>query len=306
MEASTTVGAGSRPPDRGRARSAWRCPTGRRAPASRARRGARRSRCCRSACPAAMATTFSSVRSPSAVAAGERVLVTVNPSCPEAERHLGGERLVAVGARAAGDGSWRSRSRPSSRYTFWPLKASGASEALGRPAGRSARRRARRGPAPRPPSRSGRCARRASSKETICDRPPHRTLSVRSDRARAFRAHPARRRRAVDPDPALLSAAQGGLRGGAGDRRPPGAGPLRRAAVRPRRARPDAAADRRSGGLPAAAQPQLGADHHADGQVRGDRQGGRPGARAPTTTSPSRSRCASSPAGSRRRCGARR
>ena len=58
-----------------------------------------------------------------------------------------------------------------------------------------------------------------------------------------------------------------------------GARPLRGAAVRPRRARRDAAADRRARGLPAPAQPQLGPDHHADRQVGGDRQGRRARAR---------------------------
>ena len=50
---------------------------------------------------------------------------------------------------------------------------------------------------------------------------------------------------------------------------------LRRAAVRPRRARRDAAEARRARGLPPAAQPQRGADHHADREVGGDRQGRR-------------------------------
>ena len=54
-----------------------------------------------------------------------------------------------------------------------------------------------------------------------------------------------------------------------------GARPLRRAAVRPRRARRDAAEARRARGLPAPAQPQRGADHHADREVGGDRQGRR-------------------------------
>ena len=63
---------------------------------------------------------------------------------------------------------------------------------------------------------------------------------------------------------------------------------------------------RRARGVPAAARDQLGPDHHADREVRGDRQGRSASSSGPTTTSPSRSRCASSAAASRRRCGARR
>ena len=59
-------------------------------------------------------------------------------------------------------------------------------------------------------------------------------------------------------------------------RRARGARPLRRAAVRPRRARHHAAEARRDRGLPPDAQPQPGADHHAHRKGRRDRQGARP------------------------------
>ena len=62
-------------------------------------------------------------------------------------------------------------------------------------------------------------------------------------------------------------------------RRPRGARALRRATVRPRRARRDAAAARRARGLPPPARRSDGADHHADRQGGGDRQGPRPRAR---------------------------
>ena len=116
-------------------------------------------------------------------------------------------------------------------------------------------------------------------------------------------AHPARGRRAARPEAAQLSAREGGLRGRARARRPGGARELRAGPVRPRRARHHAAEARRPGGLPAPAREELGADHHADREGRGDRQGARTRARAPTTTSPSPSRCASSAAGCGRRCG---
>ena len=76
----------------------------------------------------------------------------------------------------------------------------------------------------------------------------------------------------------LLSfpAREGGLRGRARARRAGGAEALRKRAVRPRRARHHAAEDRRSRGVPADAREELGADHHADREGRGDRQGARP------------------------------
>ncbi len=88
--------------------------------------------------------------------------------------------------------------------------------------------------------------------------------------------HPPGRRRAVDPDAAVLSAAQGRLRGGPGQRRPRGARALRRADLRPRRPRRDDAQARRARGLPPPARQEHRADHHAHGQGRGDRQGPRP------------------------------
>src|SRR3954468_6121333 len=94
--------------------------------------------------------------------------------------------------------------------------------------------------------------------------------------ARPPAAHPARRRRADHPDAAVLSPAQGGLRGRAGVRRPGGARALQRADLRPGRARRDDAARRRPRGLPAPAGQEHGPDHHADRQGRGDRQGPRP------------------------------
>ena len=76
-----------------------------------------------------------------------------------------------------------------------------------------------------------------------------------------------------------LPVAQGRLRGRAGERRPGGAGAVRRVDVRPRRARRDDAPPRRPRGVPAPAFAQLRADHHAHGEGRGDRQGPRPRAR---------------------------
>ena len=90
----------------------------------------------------------------------------------------------------------------------------------------------------------------------------------------------------------------------AGDRRAGGPRPLRRAALRPGRARHHAAEARRDRGLPPAANPQPGADHHAHREGGRDRQGRRASRWAPTTTSPSPSRCASSAAASRPRCAA--
>jgi hypothetical protein len=109
------------------------------------------------------------------------------------------------------------------------------------------------------------------------------------------------------PIQTLLSfpAAARRLRGGAGVRRPRGARPLRRAGLRPRGPRRDAPADGRPRGLPPPARALLGADHHAHREVRGDRQGARASSSGRTTTSPSRSPCASSARASRRRCGAR-
>ena len=56
--------------------------------------------------------------------------------------------------------------------------------------------------------------------------------------------------------------------------------------------------------MPPPAHPQPGADHHAHGEGRRDRQGRSASRWAPTTTSPSRSRSASSAAASRPRCAA--
>src|SRR4029079_6798068 len=70
--------------------------------------------------------------------------------------------------------------------------------------------------------------------------------------ARPPTPNPAVRRRAVDPDAAQLSAAQGRLRGGPGGRRPRGPRPLRRVDLRPRRPRRDDAAARPGRGPPEA------------------------------------------------------
>src|SRR5215211_5692864 len=113
-------------------------------------------------------------------------------------------------------------------------------------------------------------------REGGCDYPWNET---ENNDARPRTPHPARRRRAVDPDAPQLPPAQGRLRGRAGGRRARGARPLRRVHVRPRRARRDDAAARRPRGVPPAAGAQLGADHHAHGQGRRDRQGPRPRAR---------------------------
>ena len=118
-------------------------------------------------------------------------------------------------------------------------------------------------------------------------------------------AHPAGRRRAVDPDPALLSrCARTATRS---CRRPTAARRshrFERGAVRPRRARRDDAPARRARGLPPPARALDGPDHHAHRQGRGDRQGRSGSSSAPTTTSPSRSRCASSARACGRRCAA--
>ena len=106
-----------------------------------------------------------------------------------------------------------------------------------------------------------------------------RLSSASEGHGRPSPAHPARRRRAADPDAAVVPAAAGRLRRRAGVRRPRGAHPLLRADLRPRRARRDDAAHGRPRGVPPAARPLLGPDHHAHGQVRGDRQGPRARAR---------------------------
>ena len=83
-------------------------------------------------------------------------------------------------------------------------------------------------------------------------------------RGRPRSPHPPRRRRAADPDAAVVPAAARRLRGRARVRRPRGARALLRADVRPRRARRDAAADGRPRGLPAAAREgRARPDHHA-------------------------------------------
>ena len=105
-------------------------------------------------------------------------------------------------------------------------------------------------------------------------------LDADSTDGRSRPPNPARRRRAADPDAPLLPAPARRLRGGAGVRRPRSARPLLRAAVRPRGARPDAPADGRARSLQDAARPGLDRpDHHAHGQVGGDRQGPRARAR---------------------------
>ena len=124
---------------------------------------------------------------------------------------------------------------------------------------------------------------------------------------------PPRRVLVVDDDPTVAEVVTGYLdrAGYAVDRAADGSAALDRAAgapARPRRARPDAARHGRPGGVPPAARPTRprGPGDHAHRARRRGRPHPRPGDRAPTTTSPSRSARASWCCGSSRCCAGRR
>ncbi|CAA9408941.1 MAG: Response regulator receiver protein in cluster with DNA polymerase III epsilon subunit, partial [uncultured Rubrobacteraceae bacterium] len=86
-------------------------------------------------------------------------------------------------------------------------------------------------------------------------------------------------RRAVAPEDAHPRARAGGVPDPGGRRRRGGPGGLQELRAAPHRARHHAPEARWHGGDPAHPGPERGAGHHAHGQGRRDRPGGRPGAR---------------------------
>ena len=242
--------------------------------------------------PGRMPSTVSTSASPSIV----RPVVVLRRTCMPAARNDArdavGQRAVAPRAGPAVAGTPR-RARSGCRARARrPMRARGRRRRRPRgsgpaTAGSGARRRRRR---PRPAPGGTPFYKRAGPAR-LC------TVSTILRYAGTCTAHPAGRRRAADPDAAVLPAAARRLRGRAGLGRPRGARALLRADLRPRRARRDAAQDGRPGGVPPAARALLRPDHHAHREVRGDRQGPRAWSSARTTTSPSRSPCASSARG---------
>ena len=198
------------------------------------------------------------------------------PALRERRAHVGPGGAVARLARAPiappRRRSGAPRSRRAGRRRGRRRRAPAAGVAAGSRA-RTSPARPRAARAGRPPDRSG-----ARSRAQV----PHTgnlqsaAGVLRRGHGRSGTPHPPGRRRAVGPEAARLSAAQGGLRGRLGPRRPGGARPGARRLVRPGRARPDAAQGRRLRGLPPDPRHEPGADHHAHREGRGDRQGARP------------------------------